>query len=84
MKKLLFSLTLLVLASIVWPASGQTYLEEPARTPGTSDVFVTTFANIGDVYTRSFTMRYNPEKRIALWVAYPLNAGLIGTGSGFL
>lgn len=71
----------LALVGFAQPASGQTYLEEPARAAGTSDVYVTTFANLGDVYTRSFTMRYCPEKRVALWVAYPLNASLMGTGS---
>lgn len=77
MKKLIITF---VLALLTVPIFAQTYLEEPARVSPT-DAYVTTYATLCNTYTRSFTFRYNAQNRISYWVAYPLNAGLIGTGS---
>ena len=61
------------------PAGG--YLELPASAHADGAAVVTTRALLAGTQMRSFTYRYDIRNRIALWVAYPLNRGLIGTGS---
>ena len=71
---------ILAVAAFNVSSFAQTYLEEPLHF-GNNGLYVTTFAPIGRVPSmRSFTYRYDLEKRVALWVASPLNEGLIGTG----
>lgn len=68
-----------VAATIV--LSAQDYMELPAKVDG-SGPYVTKMTTFGDdVFMRSFSYRYDTERKVALWVAYPLNSGLIGTGS---
>ena len=62
-------------------ASAQGFMETPAKTDDGSSLYVTTYMEQDGQSLRSFTLRYDPDRRISLWVAYPLNAGLIGTGS---
>lgn len=82
MKKTIFTRILLLLLLLAFApfAYGQTYLEEPAHAPG-DDTYVTVYAPLAGSSMRSFTYRYDKEKRVSLWVAYPLNNALIGTGT---
>lgn len=78
MKKLILVTLLVSLATSIF---AQGYLEVPAIKPQSDCAHVTTYMEHGGTSIRSFTYKYDTSKRIALWVAYPLNAGLIGTGS---
>ena len=78
MKRILTLFTALILFASI--TSAQNYLEVPALHPDES-IYMTTYMEQNDDMVRSFTYRYDPSLRIALWVAYPLNAGLIGNGS---
>lgn len=82
MKKTILTRILLLLAFLAFApfAYGQTYLEEPAHAPG-DDTYVTVYAPLAGSSMRSFSYRYDKEKRVSLWVAYPLNTALIGTGT---
>lgn len=62
------------------PANAQTWLEEPTHIPDQGP-YITTRTVLDGKEMRSFTYRYDKDNRIALWVAYPLNKGLIGEGS---
>ena len=58
------------------------WLELPASADKIALPVVTTQYMVQDgEAVRSHTYRYDPTLRISLWVAYPLNAGLIGQGS---
>lgn len=76
-----YRIIVIVLSLLLGSASAvaQVYLEEPQHLP--SGIYVTTYANFNGISTRSFTIRYDADARIALWVAYPLNKTLIGNGS---
>ena len=76
MKKLL----ILILATISFSLQAQTWLEEPAHSDTTATYVTVRMTHEGTPF-RSFTYCYDSDKRISLWVAYPLNANLIGTGS---
>lgn len=78
MKRTLLLLAATLLASLA--LSAQTYLEEPTRVPD-SGPYITAYATLDGAWMRSYTYRYDTTRHIALWVAYPLNSGLIGTGS---
>lgn len=78
MKKYISLVSLFLLCLI---ASAQGFMETPAKTDDGSSLYVTTYMEQDGQSLRSFTLRYDPDRRISLWVAYPLNAGLIGTGS---
>lgn len=56
------------------PASAHPKLPEPR-------IVTTQYMVQGGDAVRSHTYRYDPSLRVSLWVAYPLNAGLIGQGS---
>lgn len=74
---------LLVLIFLILPLSlaAQKYLEVPAINNDSGCVYKTTYMEHNGQSVRSFTYKFDTEKRISLWVAYPLNSGLIGTGS---
>lgn len=75
-------IALLLFIALAVPLAAQDYLEVPTIKKGTgTDTFITTFMEQNGETVRSFTYRYDTNNRIALWVAYPLNASLIGTGS---
>ena len=81
MKKIIF--TLVALISATCPAlMAQSYIEEPAR-KNDGSIYLTVRSTIGEPASemRSYTIRYDAGRRISLWVAYPLNASLIGHGS---
>ena len=78
MKRYISLITFLILCL---SASAQGYLETPVKIDDGSSLYVTTYMEQDGQPFRSFTFRYDPDRRISLWVAYPLNAGLIGTGS---
>ena len=71
---------LLALLPMLYAANAQEYLEVPSPKPGAT-LYRTTYMEQDGKSVRSFTYRYDPSGRIALWVAYPLNASLIGSGS---
>lgn len=77
MKRFILSALLLLIGLSL---SAQVYLEEPARKAGQGP-YITVTTTVDGTPVRSFTYRYDTGKRISLWVAYPLNTGLIGTGS---
>ena len=78
MKHIFFLFCFLLCASFGLAAQG--CLETPG-TPSGNIVVVTKRAVLSGKPMRSFTAAYDRDSRIALWVAYPLNAGLIGEGS---
>ena len=43
--------------------------------------YVTHFIELNGKTVRNYSYYYSPDDRIAVWVAYPLNTGLIGSGS---
>lgn len=65
------------------PAFSQGWLELPAsgRNPGRGRVVLKQDMVRDGAPVRSHTYYYDPSLRVSLWVAYPLNAGLIGSGS---
>lgn len=77
MKKILLIFTLLVLSA---PLFSQNYIEVPV-VDKSGGPYVTTYMEHNGAQVRSFTYRYDADKHIALWVAYPLNTDLIGHGS---
>ena len=76
MKKLF----LLIMLFVPFVLQGQTWMEIPAQVPG-GGPYVTTRTTLAGNEMRSFTYRYDSERKVALWVAYPLNIDLIGSGS---
>ena len=76
---------LLFLLAILLPLtlSAQGWLELPAsnRNPGKGRVILEQDMIQDGVSVRSHTYCYDTNLRVSLWVAYPLNAGLIGNGS---
>lgn len=70
----------LILCLALSPAHAQTWLEEPAHIEE-GGPYITTRAVLDGNPMRSYTYRYDTDRHIALWVAYPLNKGLIGEGS---
>lgn len=74
------TILLLLLLALTLPLAAQAYIEVPA-TNKRKATYVTSRVEKDGQSVRSFTYRYDTEKRIALWVAYPLNRGLIGEGS---
>jgi len=85
-KSILPLLTVLLLAlhgaspAVAGPPPGG-WLELPASAHEAGSTVITTRATLGGEDMRSFTYRYDRVGCIALWVAYPLNRALIGTGS---
>lgn len=77
MKKFILIISCLILAL---PLTAQHYLEIPA-TDKNDATYLTTYMEQNGTPVRSFSYRYDASKRISLWVAYPLNTGLIGNGS---
>lgn len=75
MRKFIFLLLLL----LPLQAFSQGWPELPATKPGLT--VVTHKATLCGHNMRSFTVGYDRDLRVALWVAYPLNAALIGEGS---
>lgn len=75
-----YLLPVLLLAVTVLEASAQRYLEEPARIEGEGP-YVTSYTTLDGKYMRSYSYRYDSERHVSLWVAYPLNSALIGSGS---
>ena len=71
---------ILALVHVSFGVAAQTYLEEPLHTQD-GGLYVTKIGICSEYRARSFTYCYDTEKRIALWVAYPLNTALIGRGS---
>lgn len=66
------------------PAFCQGWLELPGSAhPSRPSICIvaTQYMDRDGESVRSHTFRYDPTLRISLWVAYPLNAGLIGEGS---
>ena len=61
------------------PATSPGWLELPAVQSGTGHKFVS--HNFKDKNLRSFSYDWNSTDLVANWVAYPLNKGLIGSGS---
>lgn len=72
------SLLAILLFSVA--ASAQGWLELPAAHRGDKTLLVTQTMSVGRYSGRSHTFLYDPSVRISRWVAYPLNAGLIGEG----
>lgn len=60
--------------------SAQEWLELPAPHAGNRTILTTQTMRVGEYTGRSHTFLYDPALRISRWVAYPLNAGLIGEG----
>lgn len=57
------------------------WLELPAVNDGDGRYFFTHDMTIGGRKTRNYSFYLDTDARIAAWVAYPLNRGLIGSGS---
>jgi len=57
------------------------WLELPATKEGDGLYFITHSANIGGKKCRNYSFYWDPSALVAHWVAYPLNRGLISTGS---
>lgn len=76
---------ILFLLAILLPLtlSAQGWLELPAsnRNPGKGRVILEQDMIQDGVSVRSHTYCYDADLRVSVWVAYPLNAGLIGNGS---
>ena len=82
MKRSILPILIFLLATLT--ASAQGWLELPASThPSRPSICIVSTQNMvkDGVSIRSHTYRYDPTLRISRWVAYPLNAGLIGEGS---
>ena len=77
MKNKIYTIILLFIVTLA--ASAQEYLEVPSLVSEATYATVTT--DVDGQQARSYTYRYDPELRISLWVAYPLNTSLIGKGS---
>ena len=80
MYKKIFILFSLILVSLT-PAFCQGWLELPAAGGEEGCLVSTQYMDVGPYHGRSHTYSYDPALRISRWVAYPLNAGLIGEGS---
>lgn len=81
MKNLLTILSLGILSFAAQTASAQSLrLELPAGAQNPPSGCIVSTQEFQDG-TPSHTYLYDPGKRISLWVAYPLNKGLIGEGS---
>ncbi len=78
MKNFITILAATILAATVLHA--QDYMEEPSPIPN-GGPYVTKTMEVGDLVIRSYTYRYDTERKVARWVAYPLNAALIGSGT---
>lgn len=61
------------------PVAG--WLELPATKAGDGRYFFTHDMKVGKYSGRNYSFYLDAEARISVWVAYPLNKGLIGTGS---
>lgn len=57
------------------------WLELPAIKENDGLYFITHSAKIGGKTCRNYSFYWDPEALVAHWVAYPLNRGLISTGS---
>lgn len=57
------------------------WLELPAISPTDNRMFFTHYADIGGKYMRSWSYDWDPDALVAIWVAYPLNESLVGSGS---
>lgn len=57
------------------------WLELPATKEGDGLYFITHSATIGGKYGRNYSFYWDPKALVAHWVAYPLNRGLISSGS---
>lgn len=57
------------------------WMELPAFSEGHGLYFITHDMKVGNYNGRNYSMAFDPQARIALWVAYPLNRNLIGNGS---
>lgn len=57
------------------------WMELPAFAEGHGLYFITHDMKVGNYSGRNYSFAFDPQAKIALWVAYPLNKGLIGSGS---
>ena len=57
------------------------WLELPATQDGDGRYFFTHNMSVGKYYGRNYSFYLDTDAKISVWVAYPLNKGLIGTGS---
>lgn len=69
-----------ILTALSFSAKGQNYMEIPLKND-TNAIYNTVYTTIDGNQMRSFTYKYDPQLKVSLWVAYPLNSKLIGTGS---
>lgn len=56
------------------------WLELPATAEGDGRYFFTHDMTVGDYTGRNYSLYLDAEAKVAVWVAYPLANGLIGTG----
>lgn len=61
------------------PVAG--WMELPAFEEGHGLYFITHDMTVGSYKGRNYSFAFDPQAKIALWVAYPLNKSLIGSGN---
>lgn len=75
-------ITSVLILFLLTPLFAQDWLELPSLPSDRGKTIVSTQYMVqGGIIIRSHTYRYDPTLRVSRWVAYPLNAGLIGQGS---
>ena len=57
------------------------WMEVPAFSEGKGLYFITHDMKVGGYSGRNYSYALDPQAKLALWVAYPLNKSLIGSGS---
>lgn len=57
------------------------WLELPAISASDNRMFFTHYADLGGKNMRSWSYDWDPDALVAIWVAYPLNQSLVGSGS---
>ncbi|MCF0174137.1 MAG: DNA/RNA non-specific endonuclease [Bacteroidales bacterium] len=63
------------------PDEPRKWLELPAMPDNDGRYFFFHDMNLGSKTVRNYSFYYDPDALISVWVAYPLNKGLIGNGS---
>lgn len=68
--------------SILEEPSASGWMELPSYTETSSRCFVTHNMSVGRYSGRNYSFLLDKDAKVAVWVAYPLNKGLIGTNTG--
>ena len=63
------------------PKGAPAWLELPATNVGSGYVLGTHYMTIGSTQKRNYTFCWSKSDMVSIWVAYPMNSTLIGSGS---